>query len=448
MMKKAFVISILIVLSLASAFAKQKDERVWYYRDEGTYNITSVDLGKTFYLPKYSTPYGKKANDGTPENGTYAIATNVIGNIGCAFTSHKIKFTISTDGRFVSQSDPTKYREFYLALKPRMRRDGAGDDENYNWDEDGNAIENVQERVPNTKHNNSVSVTAPKQIRNGNVSDVTLEGLGTVDFLRYYCDICICMDELTSDDLTHLKSGDDYLATIIIEWECIPEGETCSDQDLHNGSFIFVINGSYDVEESNKDQIFLTVNPAPNVMDLDLVSIVNTDGDNNKVHIADIELYAVTLNKDWARDITFFVSSSNDPDSPDATGFRLLNRDAGFYIPYSVIVDNYDLMTWTQRTGKKETKTFDGTDTSSSGKKIDISSSVKSITNKNGKQFKSVAYGGKVYINIDTKAYTDPDYYEQEVEIDYVGIADEQNIYHQLISGVYTSTIYYYVIYK
>lgn len=461
-MKKMIFSVIYILMILISVFAdvNSNSERVWYFSDGGTqYNIAKVNLEKTWYVPKYGSAYKDPGTDGDRVNGTYGRMINVIGNIGCAFTDHSLKFTISTSGRFVSQSDPTKYREFYVALKPRYRRNGNNNDLNFNYEPNLEDEYPSTDPVPNTRNGDAV-LYSPAQPRNGggSHSNVTLGGV-TYQFLRYYMDICICMDELTTEDLTHLAPGDDYIATIIVTWECTDPNcdKNESGNEWHDGSFVFVINGYYEQGSGSSHEVFLQLNPDPSSQNLDIVSIAKQSPIQN-VKVADMEIYTMTKEKvngkDWLDRISVFVSASAEY-TVGTPGFRLRNNN-GYYIPYTVIVKDFDLITQSEiNNGPNSSKEFDGSKAFNSLTNEDlIELTQQQMSNKNGKSVYSIAYGANIYIRLGTdnqgvvRAYSNNDAGGQIVmDADNIDPAIAYDVSSKL-AGIYTSEIYYFIVYN
>ena len=119
-MKKTTII-LVIILSMLPLFAA---EQVWFMYS--TRMTSNINLGDTYYLPDYSKTWTQDTSIGNPLTGTYSTI-NTLGNFGVMSCEHKLHFTITTDGRFVSQSDPSKYREYYLAMRPRCRIKGGND---------------------------------------------------------------------------------------------------------------------------------------------------------------------------------------------------------------------------------------------------------------------------------------------------------------------------------
>lgn len=465
MMKRLICLSILLLLTIMCIFSGTgvNDERVWFFNDGGAYNITSVDLSKTFYAPTYQKGYKDVSNE---TNGHYGQLLNGVGNFGCAYTDETITFTISTDGRFVCQSDPTKYREFAIAIKPRYRYVGASDDENWNWEYPGTPsgdsrptyrpVADLYARVPHTEPGvpGTLTINSPLLTRAGknNYSEVDVDG--TIQKVeRWFGDLCIVMDPVENDQ-SHLVNGNDYIATILITWTC-PNGSACEKSDIHSGSYILALKGNY-VTSKNDESIYLNVTPDPASMDLDLKNIIGQE-----THISDVELYAFTRkNTSWENKIAFFLSASSQIDVQPANGFRLYNKSNGFYIPYELVVREYSMITGAP-TGK--VVTFDGTEyasgsTTNSGKKVDISKAANNLYisgNKQGQTIYSATYGGHVYIVLDDTAYADRNFYNKNHEYPYQNNATDvpvdildYSLSGYDISGVYTSTIYYYVIYN
>lgn len=467
-MKRIAFLLLTIFVFLFSAYADvtAKSERVWYFSDGGGgsgWNTLAINLEKAYYVPKYGTAYNKSQSDGNRENGTYAKATNVIGNIGCAFTDHSLEFTVQTDGRFVSQSDPSKYRNFIVAIKPRYRRTSDTDDMNYNFMPDLVHSYDDNLRVPNTRNGDAV-LYSPPMPRNGNndFSHVTLGGT-KYNVQKYYFDICICMDELTTEDLTHLISGDDYIATITVSWRCTDENCDVSQtgNEWHNGTFTFAVKGYYGVSKPSNQTVFLQINPEPSSMNLDLVRI-SKEQPTADIKVADLQIYTMAEekknNKDWLQRLSVYVSADMHYNTVSSTGFRLLNTTANnlYFIPYKVVVKDYDLVTNTESSSTGNAlKAFDGKvsySTLSSNTRIDLDQ--QQMVNKNGLSVYSVAYAANVYIrfdldgNNDIRAYSDsnPSGYKVK-DADSDDVITRETV-SSALAGIYTSNIYYYIIWN
>ena len=300
-------------------------ERTWAFN--GT-QATTIDLSKTFYLPTYGVTWEEKSNNLI--NGTYLTkdaGANGIAHIGAAFCNHRITFTVSTTGRFVSQSDPTKYRDFYVALKPRIReyRDmssngNGGKDYNYFVDLYNNKIAGESDRVPNTRGNNVVSVTTPalpyllNSSQNGIVEDPSnktqIDATTYIYATRVYYDVLLCLDPITSQDMVHLARLDDYVAEINVSWRC--NDPSCDKSDIHNGQYTFVIRGYYGDANNEADNVFLLVTPEAAASRVDIYNLINNDQHKGKERIATFKVITNTPsgNTNWNKFVKVFISSS------------------------------------------------------------------------------------------------------------------------------------------
>lgn len=441
-------IVILFFLSAPYAFCAESDARIWFYTDNGSsYNVSAVDLSKSYYLPKYSTPYDNSSGLGNIEDGTYSRKVNVLGNIGCAYTGHDIKFTIYTDGRFESQSDPTKYINFYAALKPRCRYTGGSDDANYLWDPTTDSAVDGSTRVPNTNNaSHSASAVGPGITQTDRLRPIS--ATETKQLMRFYCDLLVCINPLTSEDLMHVAEATDYFARIEITWSCM---ETNCEDPTHFGSYSFVVRGYYGDPDASTKEVFMFVNPDPASMNLDILNILSdaTPDQNYGEHtIADLNLIAVTSTKKW-QNLKVYISSRRQTDTNNASTFSLnniSNSSSGLSIPFSIVVRSLD----------GTTTTFDGTDKQNTSNYISLTNSYYSILNKGGSQFYSLDYSGEVYIRIQNKfkgsvsfSRVNPDTGEtitQTVNGDDTTITDFVSTYgSKAISGIYSTDIYYHI---
>ncbi|MBR6085865.1 MAG: hypothetical protein IKP61_09685 [Spirochaetales bacterium] len=404
---KRISIVLLLILSMIPIFAA---EQVWFmYSTRMTDNI---NLGDTYYLPDYSKTWTSDKDIGNPLTGTYSTI-NTLGNFGVMSCEHKLRFTITTDGRFVSQSDPSKYREYYLAMRPRCRQKG-GSDMDYNLGSNGTDVDST-DRLTNTRLTGSMTYITPPVSSNGSYVRINKSGtMKTID--RFHADLIVLMDELTSEDLQRLSEKDDYFTTFTIEWHCEENG--CTNPN-HSGHYTVVLKGYYGNQNPQYSLVSLFVKPTVTAVNLDILeTIANNDG---KATIANMSFYCASKSKyDWKSKVYVFLSASNSSKTT-STGFKLVNRTTNQIIPYTLNVLH----------GGDVVGTFDGTD-SSNGKKpvhyIDFTSSQSSLIDREGTTSNSIIFDG-------------------DVQIDF-GSLSESQINADLLNygGVYTSTIYYYVV--
>ena len=167
---KRVILLLCLILCMIPLFS---EEKVWYMYS--TRMTDNVDLSKCYYLPDYKKKWSSDPMSGDPVTGTYSTV-NVLGNFGVMECDHKICFTVTTDGKFVSQSDPSKYRAYYLAIRPRCRPKG-GNDIDYNRGSNGIRID-TSERLINTKLTGSMSYITPQVSASG--SEVPIDASGTI----------------------------------------------------------------------------------------------------------------------------------------------------------------------------------------------------------------------------------------------------------------------------
>ena len=405
-MKRTLII-LLFIMSMIPLFAV---EQVWFmYSTRMTDNI---NLGDTYYLPDYTKTWTSNKDIGNPITGTYSTI-NTLGNFGVMSCEHKLRFTINTDGRFVSQSDPSKYREYYLAMRPRCRPKG-GNDIDYNLGSNGTDV-NLSDRLTNTKLTGSMTYITPPVSSEG--STVRIDKNGTIKTIdRFHADLIVIMDELTSEDLQRLSEKDDYFTTFTIDWHCEENG--CTNPN-HSGHYTVVLKGYYGNNNPQYSLVSLFVKPTVAAINLDILdTIANNSG---KASISNMSFYCASKSKyDWKSKVFVFLSAS-DSSKTSSSGFTLVNRTTSKTIPYTLNVIRNGVVVGT----------FDGTD-SSNGKKpahyIDFTSSQSSLTDREGNQSYSIIFDG-------------------EVQIDFGNLTESQ-INADLLNygGVYTSNIYYYVV--
>ncbi|MBR4121243.1 MAG: hypothetical protein IKT95_05760 [Spirochaetales bacterium] len=327
MKKRILLLVLLTILITGSLFSLDKEfvERVWAFN--GT-QATTINLSKTFYLPTYAVDWDDKSNDLI--NGTYLTSgtgANGIAHIGVASCTHSITFTVPTTGRFVSQSDPTKYRDFYVALKPRIREyqswPNGGKDRNYYVDLYNGKIAGGSDRVPNTRGTNVVCVTTPAMPsflnanqNNVDLSDLTkriqMDATNYIFATRIYYDVLLCLDPITSQDMVHLARLDDYVAEINVSWKC--NEANCDKSGIHNGQYTFVIRGYYGDANNEADNVFLLVTPEATASRVDIYNLINNEQHKGKERIATFKVITTTptSNNDWKNLVKVFISSSYD----------------------------------------------------------------------------------------------------------------------------------------
>lgn len=463
-MKKLIVVLLILTSSLFSIFAIPQEftPRIWAFN--GEQNI-SIDLSKTFYLPKYSTIWDSKPS---LENGTYKtkIGTNGngIGNIGVtSMEDHRIQFTLTTTGKFVSQSDPTKYRDFYVAVKPRVRKFTGGPG---NWDkgtdlnyysDDGVTARDSESRVPNTRANgHSVSVTTPYTYclvdSNNNVQTgagyeyklIANTEEGSVYGSRVYYDILLGLDPITSQDMIHLHDADDYIAQVEISWHCTKAG--CTED--HSGGYVFTIRGYYNEGGNTSDNVFMMINPTAEATRIDISNMINPSINPSGIgqqQIATMNVLTTNVTKaNWVKNVVVFLSASPNPSVADAKGFTLERYypSGGKEIPFTIKVYNegYDgasfnrIFTGTERyqdynSSKNMFLNLAGNmiyyDAQDNPYTVDIN---QALINRSGQATSAMSYTGNVVVEINDSTHA---------------------IYNDLASytGLYKENIYYHIIY-
>ena len=432
-----FILSSLVVL-FASDGPEENTERAWCEAA----NIGLVNLENIYYLPKFSREWKSSesnkynVNDQDPDEGTYITGINIIGKTGCAYCDHNIRFTISTNGgRFVSVSDPTKYREFYVAIFPRCRYtpNPSNLDDAYYWEieegvpqEQGSGV-NHEDRLPNTKATGSVSIIAPAFSVGDNYIDFDTGVKKNI--LRWWCDMLLCLEPLTTEDLMHLPKDntnkEEFLATITVTWDCLdPDCDGTGANACHNGTYTFAILGYYG-KKPDASQVSMFVTPDSGANSLNIINILNGTGEQR---LAGLQLYSVSSGTSWNGKVSCFLSS-NAAYNSSGLEFALVRQDGSPQtIPYTVKVVNSEdgaVQVYTGTASYPDCK--DGDDNTGYNKRIDITNAVKSAPDRQGNRTYMLEYSGDVYIQL-----TDP------------GSAIRNN--QALYSGVYKSTIWYHLV--
>lgn len=405
---KKVILFLLIILSMTSLFGA---EQVWFMHS--TRMTDNINLEDTYYLPNYTKTWTQDKSLGDPIKGTYSTI-NTLGNFGVMSCDHKLCFTITTDGRFVSQSDSSKYREYYLAMRPRCRPKG-GNDIDYNRGSNGVYVE-TSERLINTKLTGSMSYVTPPVSASG--SAVPIDAAGTIKTIdRFHADLIVCMDELTPTDRQHLSEKDDYFTTFTIEWHC--EEDNCTNPN-HTGHYTVVLKGYFGEDDPHYSLVSLFVKPTVQARNLDIIEAVRSH--NGKEIIANMSFYCASKAKfSWKDKVYVYLSASDNSKTTQSRGFELVNRTTTQTIPYTINILQNGIVVGT----------FDGTDYSN-GKKpancINFSNSQTSLLDREGNTSYSIVFDG-------------------DVQIDF-GSLSESTINSNLLNygGIYTSNIYYYVV--
>jgi len=414
-------IAFVVPLNSEASNTQFATERTFMYEAPASgSNASFFDLSKTLYLPCYSSEWGKH-NDAT--YGTYSNE-NYVGQLGCAFTNHNIVFTIETDGRFTSQSDSTKYREFYIALVPRIRASSSeitdyknnGSENNYKLGSGGSYVDE-SDRVPNSLDSGNITFIAPSFTVDDNYINI---GAGTnMKYVsRFWFDVLVCMEELSAADLQHLAENDDYVAKVDISWQC--DGTDCS-KSVHSGTYTLILHGYYGSKDSSTSSMTMYVNPTADSMSLDLSTILASSDDSDRVRkISDLNVYCSSSSTNWADRLFIFASTSSSY-STAGSQFQLEGvSDSSKTIPFTIIVKDDETVLGT----------FDGTGyfTKNSADCLDMSDYVQYSQGRMLENAYSVVMESEVYLDFNTGT-------------------DTAELLSSLPSDVYQENIYYHIVY-
>lgn len=479
-MKKILLVLFVLLMILcnlysANTYPAEYKERVWAYNGE---QATTFNLSNTFYLPTYAVEWEAYSND--LENGTYITkpqnnkVANGIGHFGVSSgCEHKITFAVYTDGRFTSQSDPTKYREFYVALKPRIREYqgtywdseagamagsgniSSGKDYNYYIDAATGLEVNHSDRVPNTRLSPTIYVTSPAMknlydLNQGAIvktPDKLVNAGGTKGMIypaRVYWDVLLGFDPITSQDKIHLADLDDYVARVYISWSC--DNPLCTNPE-HSGSFVFTVRGQYNVTGNESDNVFVIVTPDAAASRLDLIGMINESTGIGTEKIASLSILTTNPNNNpkWDTHVMVFLSASPNYNTSNTEGFVLKryfpSADPNTDIPFTIKVYNqgyegvtvnrsYDgKMAYTNsQADKNKCINFAGTIKEMQGNELVDVSIIHNYNERSGKSSSGLIYNGSVYIEIDDSDRNIRDHIEQ-------------------YAGIYKGYIYYHLVY-
>ncbi len=470
----AFILILLFLPALLFAVANfwVLDQTDWlntgaktdYYR----FNYQTVlNLDQEFKQPTYSTDHYN--------NEQYISKNNAIASIGVSGCNHRIIYTINTNGgTFVSQSDSSKYREYYVVASPDYTKYNNVNVNNptyndvpngtshfprsyYYYDEATSSLKQTSDYLPNTKNGTSMSLTTPvtdgvTESRYNGSSGWGGTNWSTSTMNAFGYDLFICMDGLEPDDYYHLIESDDYLATITIKWDC---EQNCPE---HHGSFTIIVRGYIDHNSGNgTDTVFLVVEPTADSMSLNLKEmILSNDPAITEKTIAKLTVDTTTVRKNknnnsdvswkWRERVKVFLSASPDYNS-SGNSFLLWNiRNNTITIPFEITVyndsDNTD----------QTYSTYYGTDSISTNNFLDLRDLTKSstdyysvFTDRYLQDYYAINYSGTVKISVDgTKTVS-----VNNTEVSIATILSDPTTYrtkYYTFVGNYQSYIYYHIV--
>ncbi len=432
-MRRPFVslaIMILILQALTAAPAWQTP-RVWFENDYSS-RKNVVDLESLFYIPSMETTY----NSNTP-SGTYG-SYNSLGNVGCAYCNHDITFTITTTGKFVSESDPTKYRDFYVAVIPRIRYDtkdrkNTSNDDAFCKDRtyQGGSLAGAV-MAPNTRdvsggEYKSISITAPA-VSFSEYTKYYVGPDGEQHVFRFWGDLLICLPALTQADLQHISETDDYTATVTVSWTCTPDENPCN--AAHSGSFQYNLRGYYKTGQSAQDSLAMFVTPNHSSMNLNIRSILNESP--AEIQISQLKIYTTTVKRSsstWVRYSGSNISEVRVKPFISANSLEYWNQSQGdtfalsngmTSIPFEVIVRDTD------HPDSNHEWVFDGSDYwgKADMNYIGLKDNVVPVIDRQGTEYNMISFAGDVFISFEGQTIPG------------------------LTSGIYSEDIYYYIGYN
>ena len=408
-----------------------------YYR----YSFKSVmKLSDVFEQPNYSqSDYQNKLS-----------SDNAIAAVGVAGVSHRIKYTFDTHGgTFVSQSDPTKYRSYYIVASPDYSNSNTGEISRsyYKYDVVSGSAISDSTMLPNTKTSPVMTYVTPKT--DGSNQSV---GSGSARIYSFGLDLFIIMDELSNEDLSHISENDDYIATITISWECYENN--CSGN--HSGTFDINIRGYYgDNHGLDNDTFFIVVEPTTQSLNLNLKDILlNHYGE--ELDVANLIINTTTRrivnNSDdhlWRNHLYAFLSASPDYNSSNQKFLFVNDADSSISIPFTLKVYN--------NTNPSQYSTFDGLDyytsnVDNSGNFLDLKDYTKSstdyyskFTDRFSQSYYAINYTGRVIMLLQDK----------EVSVGGTNVmlstilreTDTYSARYAKYVGHYSANIYYHVVY-
>lgn len=446
-MRKAFVL-LIVLLSSFSVFAAER-----FYCLNATDNIGT---GNSQYRFNYSTVFDL-SDHFVGQSGIYPIYSDyasssypdrqlneqrAIGTVGVADCSHRIKYTITAtnSGRFVSQSDPSKYREYYVVAVPDQ---GSTTRRLFYYPNDDTA----NSLALNTRTGNSMTMTTIKT----NSTVTAGSGTNRITVSSMGIDLFLCMEELTDEDRLHLAPSDDYYATIHVAWECAES--TCNGS--HFGSFDITVRGYFGSSYSSAhDEIFLLITPTAESNNMNIKELAR---EGNSQTISHFQINTTTVRKTsnnnnnhlWTKHIFAFLSACSDYSVSDANGFLLKKIGTqSVTIPYELTVYN--------TTGGARTTdyhVYDGTQNFATGTSAEqnmcltMGNYSKTFVDTFNGSYNAINYEGEVVLSI--KDFEIPGSGLSFFDVMQNPTVDQahQNYYTSYI-GRYESNIYYHIVYS
>lgn len=475
-MKKLLLLIILMFVSsiafgVESFWCLNATTNVQSSGDHYRFNYSTVfDLSSAFTTnsgkPRYSD-YASQSYPNNPLNSSRALAT--VGVAGC---EHQIIYTINTNGgKFVSQSDPSKYCYFYVVNVPDFSYCTKNNNNTFSYDTGRyyyyyDSYSNNSSVAPSTSnyssttnnddmYNNNITITVPKTngataVSDNNKSQSRISG--NLFYSSIGLDLFLCLPELKDPDKAHLSYKDDYIATITVTWNCV-EGDNC--QGNHHGTFDIVVRGVYGSSvpaNENQDKFILVVNPASDSTTLNLKDMIKNSETKT---IASMTIATTTKEGSsgsafaWRDHIYAFLSASPNYSVSDQNGFLLTKVDNhSITIPYKILVSN------TTGGGSSVIQEFDGKgyyDTSDLEKRLDLYDYSKTSTDgyamsydRYGTYYYAINYTGTVNLQIENFPIPGSSNYISTVMNDPVTYKSDYSKY----IGKYESNIYYHIVYS
>lgn len=353
-----------------------------------------------------------------------------LATVGVAGCEHQIVYTITAkdEGRFVSQSDPSKYREYYVVVVPDQ---GNANNDRYFWYPSGSNGYSPARNTKNEGHSFSITTTKTN-------STVSCQN-GSGNAVSMGLDLFLCMDQLQDDDLLHLAQSDDYYATINVSWHC---ENGCSD---HLGSFDITVRGYYGSTQKTNDSIFLLLYPTTESTKINIKDVAMH---HSTVDIATFKINTTTKEDfNWKNHLFAFLSASSDYNVSDNNGFILKKMgDNSTTIPYTLTVYNT-----TNGALTENKKVYDGkayfTNAASAGSFcLDLTDYTKVSVDTYNDTYNAINYEGKVEMKLN-------DFAIPGSGNDFAAVmanpssSDSYLLDYQNYIGKYESQIYYHVVY-
>lgn len=419
-----------------------------------------------YFTPSSNTVINLDESYNTPlmNAAINTLGLNYLGKIGSMNTTHSIMFSIASSGRFQSMSEPSLYREYWLALCPyyitRNNMNVAQGEKPYCYDTLTQTTISSTSLVPNTRDalDHSINVATPPTFSE-NASTVPVGPSSETAYVRNQLyTIMLCMESIDSETLKHMAEVDDYYTDITISWVCLnPDCEETS----HSGSYSLNIRGFYSENSNNYlDSLSFVISPSAESLGIDLIEMAleNPQNQNPKpsVKISDFRIvsYPRTVTEsgetpskmdlyrgncvayNWNEHVYVYISASSDLSGYNE-GFLFVNKVSHNTIPFQLQVRDSNTGEVNNNITYDGTTAWNGLQGSPAPSSYCLDLGTLNITNDNrGNEYGSIDFSQSVYLVLPESSVAMLRNYKSNPSASGAGV----------FPGKYEATIYYHII--